>query len=81
MTDLWKHIGNKLHNTIVKMNIPIEDLPWVDGRLDTVKLMKTWKKGKNIEQLVDSTPCIDCGLKQKNCKCPPDMYKDWGKND
>ena len=55
MTDLWKHIGNKLHNTIIKMNIPIEDLPWVDGRLDTVTLMKTWQKGKNIEQLVDNT--------------------------
>jgi len=80
MTDkMWKNIGDKLHHTIIALNIPIEDLPWVDGRLDTVTLMKTWQKGKNIEQLVDNTPCIDCNEKQKNCKCTGDEYKDWGK--
>jgi len=76
---MWKNIGDKLHHTIIALNIPIEDLPWVDGRLDTVTLMNTWKRGRDIEQMVDniSTQCLDCGLKGKNCKCDGTEYDSW----
>ena len=78
MTDLWKNIGDKLHHTIIALNIPIEDLPWVDGRLDTVELMRTWRRGNEINKIVDiNSTCIDCGVIIKKCKCKSDMYENW----
>jgi hypothetical protein len=31
------------------MDIKMSDLPWVDGRLDVVTLLKFYMKGKEIE--------------------------------
>jgi hypothetical protein len=31
------------------MDIKMSDLPWVDGRLDVVTLLKTYMKGKECE--------------------------------
>ena len=46
---MWKHVGDKMLSAILRMNIPMEDLPWVDGRLDVVTFLNTWKKGKDVE--------------------------------
>lgn len=42
---IWKNVGEKLCYAIVKMNIPIKDLPFVDGRLDVFTFLKTWQRG------------------------------------
>lgn len=47
---MWDKVGEKLHYAIVNMDIPMEDLPWVDGRFDVVTFLKTWKKGKELEK-------------------------------
>ncbi len=45
---MWKHVGDKLYSAIIRMNIPIESLPWIDGRLDVVEFLKTWQRGKEM---------------------------------
>ena len=43
---MWSLVGDKLYSAIIRINIPMEDLPWVDGRFDVVTFLKTWQKGK-----------------------------------
>ena len=42
---VFKDVGPRLHGAIIKMNIPMEDIPFVDGRVDVYKFLETWKKG------------------------------------
>ncbi len=42
---MWKLVGDKLVMAIIKMNIPMEDLPWIDGRLNVYEFLETWQKG------------------------------------
>jgi len=46
---LWRYVGLRLHHAIVKMDIPIEDLPWIDGRLNVFEFLKTWEIGHKVE--------------------------------
>ena len=43
---MFDKVGSRLYSAIIRMNIPIDDLPWVDGRLDVVKLIKGYLKGR-----------------------------------
>ena len=47
----WKYVGDRMFSAILRLNIPMEDLPFVDGRFDVVTFLKTWKKGKALEYL------------------------------
>ena len=40
----WKYVGDRMFSAILRLNIPMEDLPFVDGRLDVVKLLKGYRK-------------------------------------
>ena len=40
----WKMVGDRMLSAILRLDIPIEDLPWADGRLDVVKLLKGYKQ-------------------------------------
>ena len=37
-------MGNRLVAMIGVMKMDIDDLPWVDGRLDLHKILKCWKE-------------------------------------
>lgn len=45
---VWKHVGPKLASAVIKMDIRMEDLPFIDGKLDVVTFLKTWKRGIQI---------------------------------
>ena len=51
---MWKDVGPKLAWTIIKMDIPMEDLPFVDGRLDTVRLLTLYLKAKYQEDAFEA---------------------------
>ncbi len=48
---MWYKVGDKLFSAIIRLDIPMKDLPFVDGRFDVVTFLKTWKKGKALEYL------------------------------
>ena len=39
---MWDKVGSRMYETILLMDIPIEKLPWVDGRLNVYKLLKAY---------------------------------------
>ncbi len=41
---MFEKVGPRMFEIILRMDIPIEDLPWVDGRLDLYKLLSCWKE-------------------------------------
>jgi len=43
---MWEKVGPRMFETVLLMNIPIEKLPWADGRLDVVKLLEGYERGK-----------------------------------
>ena len=43
---MWDMVGDKLASAIIRLDIPMKDLPFVDGRFDVYEFLKTWKKGK-----------------------------------
>lgn len=47
----WDYVGDKLYSAIIRMDIPMEDLPFVDGRFDVVTFLKTWQMGKEYERI------------------------------
>jgi hypothetical protein len=46
---VWNNVGDKMMSAILRLDIEMDDLPWVDGRLDVVTLLKLYMKGKSIE--------------------------------
>ena len=42
---MFKLVGDRLATAIIKMDIPIDDLPWVSGRLDVYKFLELYLKG------------------------------------
>lgn len=47
---MWDKVGEKLHYAIVKLDIPMDDLPFIDGRFDVYTFLKTWQKGRALEK-------------------------------
>lgn len=47
---MWDKVGDKMMSAIIRMNISMDELPWVDGRLNVVELLRLYKKGKQCEE-------------------------------
>ena len=45
----WKYVGDRMFSAIISLDIPMEDLPFVDGRVDVVRFLKLYLKGKYAE--------------------------------
>lgn len=43
---MFDKLGPRMYEIILRMNIPIEDLPWVDGRLNVYKLLTSYLENK-----------------------------------
>ena len=41
---MFEKVGQRMAETIMLMKLDIEDLPWVDGRLNVYKLLSCWKE-------------------------------------
>lgn len=46
---MWDNLGHRLYVIIIRLGIKPSELPWVDGRLDVVELLRLYRKGKEIE--------------------------------
>ena len=44
---MWDKVGDKLLSAIIRLDIPMDDLPFVDGRFDVVTFLKTWQRGND----------------------------------
>lgn len=48
---MWDKVGDRMAIIIIRLGISMGDLPWVDGRLDVVELLRLYKKGKECESV------------------------------
>jgi len=44
---LWDKMGDRMIAMIDTMKLDIDDLPWVDGRLNLYEILKCWKEHGN----------------------------------
>jgi len=44
---MWDKMGDRMISMIEVMKMDIDDLPWVDGRLDLYKILSCWKENNN----------------------------------